>query len=203
MALGSRATKLADWLTETVGLSISLLKSLDDDDDWTFVIKMHGILEAGLNHLLLSQLGNQNLSQIVSRLETKNARTGKIAFIKAYDLLPHDACLFVQLLSEVRNRAVHDIKNFDLNLKQYLATLDNKQLKNWRTGLTCWCSKPIDESMPRLAIENPRAAIYNSCMRIVVASFSNQIKMETRTELLNAVEGLAKRTDKPDSGSSG
>src|ERR1017187_2911197 len=110
----------AKWLNESVGISSKLLASLDNDDDWTFIIKMHGILEAGLNHLILSRLHEPNMVDVVSHLETNDRRSGKIAFIKAYNLLSDDACLFVRMLSEVRNRAVHDIKNFDLNLRTYL-----------------------------------------------------------------------------------
>src|ERR1700731_1022816 len=108
--------KLEHWVTKTVGISRQLLASLDHDDDWTFVIKMHGILEAVLNHLLLSRFDNPALADIISKLETNNERTGKIAFINACDLLPENARGFIRLFSQLRNRAVHDVKNFDLNL---------------------------------------------------------------------------------------
>jgi hypothetical protein len=75
---------------------------------------MHGFVEAAVSHLLLTRLNNPALAKIIPKLETNNARTGKLAFVKAYKLLSDDACLFVNVLSEVRNRAVHDIKHFDI-----------------------------------------------------------------------------------------
>jgi hypothetical protein len=94
-----------EWLEQSVGIPRRLWDSLDNDDDWTFVIKMHGILEAGLNHLLITRLGDwaddpNKLARIVSRLDTIDSQRGKIAFINAYGLLSPDARLFVKLLSE-------------------------------------------------------------------------------------------------------
>jgi len=136
-------------LEQSVGVSRKLLDSLESDDDWTFLIKMHGILEAGLNHLLLTRLSNPDLSRIVAFLPTNDQRTGKLAFIKAYKLLSEEACLFVRVLSEVRNRAVHDVKNFDLNLVEYVRQLDANQRENWQIAMTSW-----DKNKPILASIN-------------------------------------------------
>lgn len=178
-------TKFLAWLSSEVGISTALLMSLKSDDDWTFVIKMHGMLEAGLNHILLTQLGKvEGMQNIVSKLETSNARTGKLAFIKAYKLLSRDECLFVQLLSEVRNRTVHDIKNFDLDLKKYLQSLDSKQLKNWKVALTSWVvDPPSSEAVRKVAIANPRAGIHNSCMMILIRCLRHQKEAERLSDL--------------------
>jgi len=47
-----------DWITRRLGLAHSPLRSLECDDDWTFVIKMYAILEAALNHLLKVRLND-------------------------------------------------------------------------------------------------------------------------------------------------
>src|SRR5438046_6986493 len=126
---------------------------------------MHAIIEAGLNRLLLAQINNKKLSEVVSRLETNNARSGKIAFIKAYGLLKSDACLFVKLLSEIRNRCVHDIRNFNFNLKQFFQTQDTKQLKNWKTALTSWVvTQPVPERFREIDIKHTRRSIFIYCM---------------------------------------
>jgi hypothetical protein len=179
---------LEKWLKDTVGISRSLLDSLDADDDWTFVIKMHGILEAALNHLLLARLDNPSLTRIISRLETSNARTGKLAFIKAYGLLEDNACLFVQTLSEIRNSAVHDVKNFDLTLQKYLARLDSQQLKNWKTAMTSWMSSTPSETVRNITISHPREAIFNCCMIIMITSFAAQLKADAFRKLLQTLD---------------
>ena len=185
---------LERWITETVGISRKLLASLDDDDDWTFVIKMHGILEAVLNHLLLSQFNNPALTDIISKLETNNERTGKIAFINACDLLPENARGFIRLFSQLRNRAVHDVKNFDLNLADYLAALDGNKKKNWKTALTSWMvSKPSEQFRDRTLCA-PRDAIYNCCMMILIRSHGKHSEAQAQRERIReATEFFRKR----------
>lgn len=168
---GAFNERFLQWVHETVGISRELLLSLKKDDDWTFIIKMHGILEAALNHLILSRL-DPKAASFVSHLETNDRRTGKIALIKAYGLLSDNACLFVRMLSEVRNRAVHDIKNFDLDILKYLEGLDKNQRQNWSLGLTSWMvSPPTDRMLLDSALKIPRIAIYNACMGIMIQSF--------------------------------
>lgn len=53
-----------DWLKRTLGFPRSPLHSLESDDDWTFVIKMHAIVEAALNHLLIVCLNDANLATL-------------------------------------------------------------------------------------------------------------------------------------------
>ena len=178
---------LEKWLQDNVGISRSLLDSLDADDDWTFVIKMHGILEAALNHLLLVRLDNPTLARTISRLETSNARTGKLAFIKAYGLLKDNACLFVQTLSEIRNRAVHDVKNFDLKLRNYLASLDSQQLKKWKTAMGSWIVGTPSELLLNFSVSHPRQAIFNCCMMIIITSYAEQLKADALRDLLEAL----------------
>src|SRR4051794_27585919 len=93
------APSFENWLTKNLGLTHSPLRSLESDDDWSFVIKMHALVEAGLNHLLLVQMNNPKLAEVIPKLPTRH-RAGKMAFIRAYDLLTDDCCLFVQLLSD-------------------------------------------------------------------------------------------------------
>lgn len=191
------AEKFGKWLLDSVGISADLLNSLETDDDWTFVIKTHGILEAGLNHLLLTKFGNPKLGETVSRLETNNARTGKIAFIKAFNLLSPEALLFVRLLSEVRNRAVHDVKHFNLKLETYLESLNKEQRDNWKTALTSWVvSRPIPEGVRDLAIKQARNGIYNSCMMIIIRSLEHQRAAEAERNFLKAAEEFAEQLEK-------
>jgi len=103
------------------------IAQLENDDDWTFVIKMHAIVEAGLNHLLKVQLDDPKLIKIVTKLPTNDKRRGKLALIKTYDLLNKDCRQFVRLFSDIRNSAVHDVKSFGLDLTKYVASIKDKE----------------------------------------------------------------------------
>jgi len=66
-----------DWITRRLGLSQSPLRSLENDDDWTFVIKIHAIVEAGLNHLLKVRLNDPKLIKIVLKSSTQCEQCGQ------------------------------------------------------------------------------------------------------------------------------
>lgn len=188
-----------DWrkyLEESVGISPKFLESLSKDDDWTFIIKIHGLLEAGLNHILLQSLGYPELRKIISKMDTGS---GKLAFVKALDLLPGNARMFVRVLSAVRNAAVHDIRNFDISLMEYQKRLDRDQRRNWKVGLGIGVA-------PGTVIDNPRAAILQGCMIVLGYAMKQELlaatKRQLHTTMVDGIRELAessvrKRKKKP------
>jgi hypothetical protein len=187
--------KLELWLKESAGLSRSLLLSLENDDDWTFVIKMHALLEAALNHLLLMQCDNPAMAQIVSALDTSNDRTGKIALIKAYDLLQASSRMFMRRFSELRNMAVQDVRNSRFDLVDYFQTLERERQKSWKIALTSWMIFEPSEDVQNLALRIPRGAIYNCCFMILLRCYDDRTEPRTQRErILSAIQFLEHRT---------
>src|SRR5437588_5502094 len=87
----------------------------------------------------------EKLGDIISRLETNDRRTGKIAFIKAFELLPDDGITFIRKISELRNRLVHDVKNFNFNMGKFFIGLDKSQTEQWKRALTWGMGTPIPQ----------------------------------------------------------
>jgi len=115
-----------------LGLPTGFLRSLyDHEDDWSFVIKSHAFLEAALTHLLADHLGKEDLLPVFAYLETSNVRTGKLAFVKAFDLLDKGARRFIHTLSELRNDLVHEVSNVGFNFADYVSNLSDKERKEF------------------------------------------------------------------------
>jgi hypothetical protein len=108
-----------------------LLHLYTHEDDWSFVIKSHAFLEAALTHLLADHLGKEDLLPVFAYLETSNVRTGKLAFVKAFDLLDKGARRFIHTLSELRNALVHEISNVAFNFPDYVSKLSDKERKEF------------------------------------------------------------------------
>jgi hypothetical protein len=108
-----------------------LLHLYTHEDDWSFVIKSHAFLEAALTHLLADHLGKEDLLPVFAYLETSNVRTGKLAFVKAFDLLDKGARRFIHTLSELRNDLVHEVSNVNFNFADYVANLSDKERKEF------------------------------------------------------------------------
>ena len=154
-----------------LGLPTGFLKGLyDHEDDWSFVIKAHAFLEAALTHLLADHLGTEDLLPVFAYLETSNVRTGKLAFVKAFDLLDKGARRFIHTLSELRNDLVHEISNVNFKFETYVAQLSDKERKEFIGAfdyafveVVQASQRPLDDqrrgTLDRIVLTAPRLAL--------------------------------------------
>ena|SRR5437660_11669723 len=70
------------------GLPSGFCLALLQENDWSFVIKLHALLETAVSQLLVHALGGEELVDVFSALEMSNTKTGKLAFVKTLGLLP-------------------------------------------------------------------------------------------------------------------
>lgn len=138
---------------EHTKLPKAFFESLLDSDDWSLVIKLHALVETALNNLITVSIGDNRLLEIVMRLDTSDKQRGKMAFIKALDLLPVEARAFVHKLSELRNDLVHNISSFDFSLEKWIREMSQPDLTNFTKSLNFdvdgkhdfWYSKDKDK----------------------------------------------------------
>ncbi len=154
-----------------LSLPAGFLKGLyDHEDDWSFVIKTHAFLEAALTHLLADHLGKEDLVPVFAYLETSNVRTGKLAFVKAFDLLDKRARRFIHTLSELRNDLVHEVSNVGFSFAAYVSSLSDKQRKEFIDAfdyafveVAQASQRPMDErlrgTLDRIVLTAPRLAL--------------------------------------------
>ena len=116
-------------LEALLGLPTGFLARLLDENDWSFVIKVHAFLEAATTHLRVGALGQRSLLGTLARLELSNKTTGKIAFIKSLSLLDDDARRYISTLSELRNDLVHDVRQVTFTFAEYVSSQSESQRK--------------------------------------------------------------------------
>jgi hypothetical protein len=124
---------LSDFASE-LGVAPAFFHGLLDEDDWSFVIKLHSLIEAAATHLLVVTLGKTERENIISHLELSGQTTGKLAFFKSMELLDSRSRSFIQTLSEVRNKLVHDVSNVSITLDQYVSNLKEDERKGFNTA---------------------------------------------------------------------
>lgn len=154
-----------------VGFFRSLLKQ-DDESDWSFVIKLHALIEAALTHLLAATSHRPGMEKVYALLDTSDRRTGKLAFIKELGLLDEDHRRFVAVLSGIRNKFVHDVKNVGSTLDAYLATFDSNQTKEFVRAASIGAGDTIELAGKVIPIhqfvrENPRVALWLGAMNLL------------------------------------
>jgi hypothetical protein len=181
---------IADIETQ-LGLPAGFLLGLyTHEDDWSFVIKSHAFLEAALTHLLADHLGREDLLPVFAYLETSNVRTGKLAFVKAFDLLDKGARRFIHTLSELRNDLVHEISNVNFNFDTYVSQLNDKERKEF-IGAFDYAfievvqanQRPLDDrlraTLDRIVLTAPRLALVAGSAMIGLDIYFKNRRVET------------------------
>lgn len=126
----SHLGELLDELERELGLKKNFLFELAKEDDWSFIVKMHAVFESAISHLLVEVTHLTECAEIFAKLPVSDKNTGKIAFVKALDLLDKNERRFLSTLSEVRNYLIHNAKNIDFNIKAYANALPQGKKRN-------------------------------------------------------------------------
>jgi DNA-binding MltR family transcriptional regulator len=129
-------------LEKNLQIKNGFFDSLYQEDDWSFIIKAHAIIEASISSLLTEYFGKEKLIDIFSRIELSNKSYGKIIFIKDLNLLYKEERRFISSLSEIRNKLVHNIKEIDFSIKAFVDSL-NKDKKRIFINSFGYCYLPV------------------------------------------------------------
>jgi hypothetical protein len=166
-----------------LGLPDNYFAALLDEDDWSFIIKCHALIESACSFLLTSYFNDQNYNDIFSRLEMSDAKTGKLAFLKAAGLVVSEEAAFIANLSELRNKLVHNIKGVAFKFADYISGLDKNQKKSFAKTFgyahleTSADGRSLVLKDLSIVLSTPRKAIWNGVKLILVVI---RIQVETR-----------------------
>jgi hypothetical protein len=129
-------------IEEELRVPTGFFLSLVEESDWSFVIKIHALMESAFTHLISQTLtisvkdyspetfNEQSLSQLLAWIELSGKRVGKIAFAESLGLIFDFQRSFISRLSELRNELVHKVTNVSFEFPKYVASLDKNQKAN-------------------------------------------------------------------------
>jgi hypothetical protein len=124
-------------------------------------------VEATLNHLLIGHFKDSRLDEICDKMSMGNNQHGRLAFINALKLLPHDAWKFVKALNDLRGRVVHRVRYLNLDLKAFLAEEENIDLRNtWKSVLSWWVPNPSNQTA-EIALSQPKWYILTGVLKVM------------------------------------
>ncbi len=116
-------------LQDEFDLPEDFFKNLYFEDDWSFIIKTHALIESLSSSLILYHFKQPEISTLISRLEMSNPQTGKIAFLKSLKLLDDVDRKYITALSALRNNLVHKVENTSFTFSNWVKKMSNNQLK--------------------------------------------------------------------------
>jgi hypothetical protein len=146
-------TKAIQELSEKLNLPVHFFSKLRDEDDWSFIIKLHAFIEAAVTQLLSYHFAEPKLIEIFSRLEMSNPSVGKIAFLKDTELLGQEYRRYIVSLSELRNKFAHNVQYCLKTLPEIIVEYDKKQIETF-----AWRFRPTEAFLLRMST-SPKAAL--------------------------------------------
>jgi hypothetical protein len=131
---------LRRWLAEVADLEMALglpegfTRTLVGEDDWSFVIRSHALVESAVTHLL-SQVVDPRLSRVFRAMPLGGGRASRLACIDALAIFDSPTIEFVRRLSDLRDRLLHDVADIRFSLADFFAGLSPGERCRWATVL--------------------------------------------------------------------
>lgn len=160
--------------------SLGFLDRLDNDDDWSFVIKVQALVEAAVTEAIVAKLGKVAVKNTVERLPLADEQIGKLALAKELNILTKEQRRFVRKMAELRNRLAHRVQDIDFTFKAYLESLSDAQAREWRESVVWFAAgKKHPQSWLDVAQKKPRFALYFAVFMLLAMLQIARMEAET------------------------
>ena len=126
--------------------------------------------------MITEYLDDERLSSVISFLELSNQRTGKIALLKALELISSEYKRYIISLSELRNSLVHDVKNTQFSFKETIENYSKKEFSNFikRYGLSLGENEVVNSIYIELAKNDPKEFIWSGALTVLTYIYTRK-----------------------------
>jgi hypothetical protein len=182
----SDTSDVAAFFEQELGLPAGFFGRLVHEDDWSFIIKLHAFFESVVTELLVKCLGREKLRGVLAELPLSDKQIGKMVFARQLGLLEDQPRRFISDLSVLRNDLVHDVRNVQFELKEYVKRLDKNKRKNFRNnfGFAFEWLEQGSERREALMAENPKLIILSSAYECLILIYLK--RQDARVQVLEA-----------------
>ena len=152
-------------IEQELRLPSGFMQSLEEEDDWSFIIKSHALIEASLSTWLVSHLDQPELKEPLSYIDIGHAKYGKVALTASLGLTtPYDR-KFINNLTKLRNLLAHGVDYISFDLNDYISSLDKNQKKQFFDAFSYFYIRADSNGAPiypnkEVVINEPKQAIY-------------------------------------------
>jgi hypothetical protein len=180
--------KISKSLEHDLGLPERFLQTLRKTDDWSFIIKVHALMEASVSYLLVHHFGDDRLARVFDFMELSDKRRGKIAIVSALDLLPDFSRRFLAKLSELRNSVVHNVGQVGFKLPDHVRALNKEQFESFATAVESIDYAEVDfgpnnEQKRAWVAMAAKELIYRSALYVMVMIYQHKEVSELKRDL--------------------
>jgi hypothetical protein len=123
--VASTITGAVTALEGEIGLPPGFFKKIGAEDDWTFIVKLHALIERCVTKLIVDRTKSLGLHKILERLRFNDTKAGKLAVARDLGLLSAEYIDFIRVVCEIRNDFVHDVNFLSVPLSEYIRKCPN------------------------------------------------------------------------------
>jgi hypothetical protein len=148
---------------------LSFLKKLEEDDDWSFVIKIQTLVEAAVTEAVVGVVGEPRLKKLVERLPLTDDEVGKLGVATDLGLITKRQRRFIRKMAALRNHLAHKVEYVDFSFDKYLASKDAAALRDWKESISWFTKEDEDSSFWQdSSVTAPRTVIFVSAFMFLV-----------------------------------
>jgi hypothetical protein len=169
---------------------IELLMSLLKEDDWSFVIKAHALIEAVVTEAIISHVNEPKLLVSIERIPLSDDQYGKLTIAKDLGLLTKEQRRFIRRISKLRNDLAHKISNISFTFESYINNMDSQGKNSWSETVV-WFR---DESAgwKEASKVNPKLAVWMGVFLISTVTLTENMEREGMRKINELAEATTK-----------
>ena len=167
-------------LESELALPSGFFDSLKHENDWSFLLKCHALMESACSFLLTAYFNNPSFEDVFSRLEMSDKKKGKVAFLRAAGLIVPEEAKFIVGLSELRNKLIHNIRGVTFEFSEHVSSLDANQRRAFAENFGYAYlnydknGRPFSNDM-EFVLNNPKSAVFRG-IKLILAIIKLQVE---------------------------
>lgn len=161
-----------------LGVPTGFFERLMYEDDWSFLIKLHALVEASSTTLLVEALNRPELRDQFARLPLSDSECGKLSLMKSLGIVSAPYRGFIRKLSELRNQSVHNVQHTNLSFRTLVS--DAPKAKRATLAETLGVGvRGTPQDRLKLLEENPKGLIWVSALCLISMFAVHKIRFES------------------------
>jgi hypothetical protein len=164
-----------------LGVPLGFFEKLLHEDDWSFLIKLHALVEAASTNVLTEALNRPELRDQLARTPLSDSESGKLPMMKSLGIVSTPYRGFIRKLSELRNRAVHNVEHTSMSLKSMV--VDASKEKRVALADALGVGVRSIETRRELLAENPRGLIWISALCLISMLALHKVRLVSNNKI--------------------
>lgn len=165
-----------------LGITTGFFERLLFEDDWTFLIKLHALIEAASTTLLVEALNKPELRDQFARTPLSDSEYGKLSLMKSLGIVSTPYRGFIRKLSELRNQSVHNIQYTNLNFKTLVMNTPKAKRAALADSLGVGMRGSTQDRL-KLLEENPKGLIWVSALCLISLFAVHKLRFDSTNKI--------------------